>query len=119
MQGTVVTYSYHTAGTLGANHSFTFILPFDAQLIHVSAVGSNTNNGILDVGKTGALEEYVKDKDNGDGGTPRTVDTPGEFVGSNYPHIAAGTTIVATLDYDGAGGTATADFTLVLTFTEG
>jgi hypothetical protein len=119
MQGTRVTYTYHTAGTLAANHSFVFTLPFDAQLVHVSAVGSNTNNGILDVGYTGALEAYVKDKDIGDGGVPGCVDDPSEFVGSNNPHIAAGTVIVATLDYDGASGTAAADFTLVLTFTEG
>ena len=119
MQGTRVTYTYHTAGTLAANHSFTFTLPFDAQLVHVSAVGSNASSGILDVGYTGALEAYVLNKDIGDSGVPGCVDAPDEFVGGNYPHIAAGTVIVATLDYDGAGGTAAADFTLVLTFTEG
>jgi hypothetical protein len=47
------------------------------------------------------------------------LDEPGDFVGSNFPHIAALTNIICTLDYDGAGGTAAADFTLVLTFTEG
>jgi hypothetical protein len=111
--------SYHTAGTLAANHAFTFTIPFDCTLEFISAVGSNTNNGILDIGYTGALEAYVKDKDIGDGGVPGTVDAPGEFVGSNYPHIAAGTVLVATLDYDGAGGTAAADFTLVMVFSEG
>jgi hypothetical protein len=119
MQGDHVTYTYHTAGTLAANHTFTFTLPFAAQLVHVSAVGSNANNGILDVGNSSDAEAYVKDKDIGDSGTPGVVDAPGEFVGGNYPHIAAGTIIKATLDYDGATGTATADFTLVLTFTEG
>jgi hypothetical protein len=82
-------------------------------------VGSNNNNGILDVGYTGALEAYVLNKAVGINGTPGAVDAPGEFVGSNYPHIAAGTVVVATLDYDGAGGTATADFTLVMVFSEG
>jgi hypothetical protein len=119
MQGDHFAVSYHTAGTLAANHSFTFTAPFDMTLEFVSAVGSNTNNGILDVGYTGALEAYVLNKDIGDGGVPGTVDAPGEFVGSNYPHIAAGTVVVATLDYDGAGGTASADFTLVMVFSEG
>jgi hypothetical protein len=119
MQGTRVTYTYHTAGTLAANHVFCFTLPFDAQLVHVSAVGSNSNNGILDVGNSSDAEAYVKDKDIGDSYTPGCVDDPSEFVGSNNPHIAAGTIIKATLDNDGAGGTAAADFTLVLTFTEG
>jgi hypothetical protein len=119
MQGTHFAVSYHTAGALAANHSFTFTMPFDGQLVFVSAVGSNANSGILDVGYTGALEAYVLNKDIGDSGTPGTVDAPGEFVGSNYPHIVAGTVVVATLDYDGAGGTATQDFTLVMVFTEG
>jgi hypothetical protein len=119
MDGMRVTYSYHTAGTLAANHSFVFTLPFAATLVHVSAVGSNTNNGILDVGKSGSTEAYVKDKDIGDSGTPATCYLPTDFVGSNFPHIDKDTVIVASLDYDGASGTATADFTLVLTFLEG
>ena len=119
MQGNHFAVSYHTAGNAAANHVFTFTAPFDCTLEYVSAVGSNTNNGILDVGYTGALEAYVINKDVGDGGVPGTVDAPGEFVGSNYPHIAAGTVVTASLDYDGAGGTAVADFTLVMVFTEG
>jgi hypothetical protein len=119
MQGTRVTYSYHTAGTLAANHVFCFNLPFDAQLVHVSAVGSNANNGILDLGNSSDAEAYVLNKDIGDSYTPAVCSAASDFTGSNYPHIAAGTIIKATLDYDGAGGTAAADFTLVLTFTEG
>ena len=119
MLGTFFTVSYHTAGTLAANHSFKFKLPFDAQLIFVSAVGSNANNGILDVGDSADGEAYVKDMDIGDSGTPALADEPGDFVGDNYPHITKGTIIAAALDYDGASGTAAADFTLVLGFTEG
>jgi len=119
MQGNHFAVSYHTAGNAAANHVFTFTAPFDCTLEYVSAVGSNTNNGILDIGYTGALEAYVLNKDVGDGLVPGTVDAPGEFVGSNYPHIAAGTVVTASLDYDGAGGTAVADFTLVMVFTEG
>jgi len=119
MQGTRFTVSYHTAGNLAANHSFIFKLPFDAQLIGVSAVASNASSGILDVGYTGALEAYVKDMDVGDSAVAAVLDENTDFVGSQFPHIVALTNIIATLDYDGAGGTAAADFTLVLTFTEG
>jgi hypothetical protein len=119
MQGTRITYAFHVPGTLAANLDIKFTLPFDAQLVHVSAVGSNANNGILDVGNSSDAEAYVKDKDIGDSGTPGVVDAPEEFVPTNYPHIAAGTIIACALDYDGAGGTAAHDFTLVLTFTEG
>jgi hypothetical protein len=119
MQGMRVTYSYHTAGTLAANHTFIFTIPFDSQLVHVSAVGSNSNNGILDVGTSSDTDLYVSNLDVGDSNVPACADDPADFVGSNYPHIAAGTVIEAELDYDGAGGTAVHDFTLVLTFTEG
>ena len=119
MQGTRFTVSYHTAGTLAANHSFIFKLPFDAQLIGVSAAASNASSGILDVGYTGALEAYVKNMDIGDSSVAAVHDEPGDFEGDNFPHIAAGTNIIASLDYDGAGGTAAADYTLVLVFTEG
>ncbi len=118
MQGTVFTVNYHTAGTLAANHQFRFKLPFDAQLISVSAGGSNTNNGIIDVGNSGDVDAYLDAKDIGDGGTP-AIFGKADFVGTEFPHIAAGTIIVANLDYDGASGTATADYTLVLTFYEG
>ena len=119
MQGTRFTISYHTAGTLAANHSFIFKLPFDAQLIGVSAAASNASSGILDVGYTGALEAYVANMDIGDSSVAAIYDEDTDFVGDVFPHIAAGTNIIATLDYDGAGGTAAADFTLVMCFTEG
>ncbi len=118
MQGTVFTVTYHTAGTLAANHSLRFKLPFDAQLISVSAVGSNTNNGIIDIGPSTDTDGYLDAKDIGDGGTP-AIFGKADFVGAEFPHIAAGTIISATLDYDGAAGTATADYTLVMVFTEG
>ncbi len=119
MLGDFFTVSYHTAGALAANHAFKFQLPFDASLVFVSAVGSNANNGILDVGSSTAGEAYVKNLDIGDSGTPALVDEEGEFEGDVFPHITKGTIIVAALDYDGAGGTATQDFTLVLGFMKG
>ena len=119
MQGTRFTVSYHTAGTLAANHSFIFKVPFDCQLIGVSAVTSNASSGILDVGYTGALEAYVANMDVGDSSIAAILDEAGDFEGDNFPHIPALTNIICTLDYDGAGGTAAADFTLVLIFTEG
>ena len=119
MQGDHFTVSYHTAGALAANHSFIFKVPFACQLVGVSAAASNASSGILDVGYTGALEAYVLNMDVGDSNVAAILDENTDFVGGQFPHIAAGTNIIATLDYDGAGGTAAQDFTLVLTFTEG
>jgi hypothetical protein len=119
MQGTRFTVSYHTAGTLAANHSFIFKLPFACQLIGVSAAASNASSAILDIGYTGALEAYVANMDVGDSSVAAIYQENTDFEGDEFPHIAAETNIICTLDYDGAGGTAAADFTLVLTFTEG
>ncbi len=119
MQNTHVTYTYHTAGALAADHQFIFTLPFDAQLVGVSAVGTNVNNAILDVGTTATQEAYVKDLDVGDSSVPASLTAPSGFVGGNYPHLTAGTVVRAYLDFDGAAGTAVQNFTLVLTFTEG
>ena len=59
------------------------------------------------------------DMDVGDSSVAAILDENTDFVGSQFPHIVGGTNIIATLDYDGAGGTAAADFTLVMVFTEG
>ena len=119
MQGTHFTITYHTAGTLAANHSFIFKLPFPAQLVGVSAANTAATDAVLDIGYTGSLEAYVADMAVGDSSVAAVLDEPGDFVGSNFPHIAANTNIIATLDYDGSDGTAAANCTLVLTFTEG
>ena len=117
--------AYHVPGTLSANLSIKFTAPFDCTLLHVSAVGSNANNGLLIIGDSSDDDEYLTSSSIGDSGTPAEfdgdnfVDTSGNTHARYYPRIADGTVVVIALDYDGAGGTATADFTLVLTFAEG
>jgi len=119
MQGNHFTISYHTAGTLAANHTFTFTVPFACTLVAVSAVASNASSGILDVGTSSDTDLYVSNMDVGDSNVPALYDEAGDFESDVYPHIAAGTVVEAELDYDGAGGTAAQNFTLVLTFEEG
>lgn len=114
----IFTHTYHVPGTLAANISIKYTAPADCQLIHVSAVGSNTNNGILDVGPSTDTDGYLDGVSIGDGGTPAEFDRD-DFVGSQFAHIVKGTIVVVSLDYDGSSGTATHDFTVVLTFLEG
>ena len=118
MLGNVFTIPIVVPGTLAANITFTFVLPVDCQLIHVSANGSNANDGKLTIGKIGTLEAYLASAAIGDSDTPVEFDRT-DFVGDQFPHITAGTMINVGLDFDGAGGTATANFTCVLTFLEG
>jgi hypothetical protein len=118
MLGNLFTQTIHVPGTLAANIAVKYILPVDVKLIHVSACGSNTNNGILDIGPSTDTDGYLDGVDIGDGDVP-TEFSRSNFVGTQFPHITKGTIICVSLDYDGAGGTATANFTAILTFLEG
>ena len=118
MLGNTFTITIHIPGTLAANVSACFTVPEACQLIHASAVGSNANDGKLELGTTSDADAYLVSAAIGDSNVPVEFDQD-NFVGGEFPHIADGTVFAAALDYDGAGGTATANFTLVLTFLEG
>jgi hypothetical protein len=117
--------AFHIPGTLSANVSIKYTAPCNCTLLHVSAVGSNANDGLLTIGDSSDADEYLTSSSIGDSGTPVEfdgddfVDTSGNTHTLYYPRIADGTVVVIALDYDGASGTATADFTIVLTFAEG
>jgi hypothetical protein len=114
----VVQQSYHIPGTLAANITIYFTVPFDCQLVHVSAVASNDSDATLILGPSTDTDGYLESCTIGDSAVP-VEKGRSNFVGGEYPHIADGTIFVATLDFDGAGGTAAQNVTLVLTFTEG
>ena len=118
MLGNMFTNTIVVPGTLAANITVTFTVPVDCQLIHVSANGSNANDGKLTIGKIGTLEAYLASAAIGDSDTPAEFDRD-NFIGTQFPHIDKGTKVNVGLDFDGAGGTATANFTCVLTFLEG
>jgi hypothetical protein len=117
--------SYHIPGTLAADVTITFTAPCDCTLLHVSAVASNDSDATLIAGDSSDTDEYLTSSAIGDSGTPVEfdgddfVDAGGNSHNRYYPRIAGGTVVVVTLDYDGAGGTAAHDVTLVLTFAEG
>ena len=114
----IFTHTYHVPGTLSANLAITFKVPCDCTLLHVSVVGSNTNNAQVKVGDSSDDARHLVFKDIGDGGAPAVFDRD-DFVGGQYPRVATGDTLLITLDYDGASGTAAQNVTLVLTFAEG
>ena len=117
--------TYLIPGTLSADVNIRFAAPFDMTLLHVSACGSNANDGLLTIGDDSDADEYLTSSAIGDSNTPAVfdgndfVDTSGNSHGRYYPRIEAGGIVAIALDHDGDGGTATDDFTLVLTFAEG
>ena len=117
--------TYLIPGTLSADVNIRFTAPFDMTLLHVSACGSNANDGLLTIGDSDDADEYLTSSSIGDSNVPAVfdgdnfVDTSGNSHGRYYPRIADGKVVVIALDHDGDGGTATDDFSLVLTFAEG
>ncbi len=120
MLGTKKVYSFHVPGTLAADLAIKFKAPQDMSLEHVSAVSSANSNTKIKIGTSADDDAYflLAEAGVGKSGTPAEIGRA-DFVGGQYPHIAKGTTFTVDVDYDGAGGTAGANFTLVLTFSEG
>jgi hypothetical protein len=117
----IFTHTYHIPGTLGADLNIRFKLPCNAQLLHVSATGSNAAAAGLSLGHAADGAAYMTKKAVGVSGAPAIFDRD-DFVGSQFPHIARGSVFTAALDYDynnGGSASASADITLVFTFTEG
>lgn len=119
MDGMRVFFPIHVAGTLAANLGVNFTAPCDLTLVEVQSVGSNANDGLLKVGTSADDDLYLLSHSIGDSGTPVRKETMAEFVGEQFPHITKGTIVVFTLDFDGAGGTATANFSALAVFLEG
>jgi len=111
-------HTFHVPGTLAANIGIYYTVPCDCQLQHVSAVASNDSDATLKIGNSGDDDAYLVAATIGDSGTPVEF-VRSNFVGGQFPHIADGTIVSFILDYDGTGGTAADDFTLVATFSEG
>jgi hypothetical protein len=111
-------HAYHVPGTLSADLAIYFKAPSPCTLLHVSAVGSNSNNGLIKIGTSSNDDAYLEEASIGDSGTPVEFDQD-DFVDDQFPRISDGDVVKITLDHDGDSGTAAHDFTLVLTFAEG
>ena len=122
--GQKFTMSWHVAGALAADLNIRFKMPTPAQLVHVSAVGSNTAAAGLTIGTAGDADAYMAKKSIGVSGTPVGFDYTdfATYADKAYPRPTAGTNIVFALDFNYNGGgnaLASADVTIVATFLEG
>jgi hypothetical protein len=117
--------AFHVPGTLTANIVITFTASGPCSLVHVSACASNDSDATLILGTSADTNGYLEATVIGDSGTPlefERADFDGALLtdaGKENPRLADGTVFVATVDFDGAAGTAADDLTLVLEFTEG
>ena len=115
MDERMVSIAWSVDGTLAANKSFYWTLPFGFTLQHISAVGSNANDATLSVGITGALAAAMAATALGDSGVPVEFELA-DFVDTVSPyHFEEGDVLTLTVDFDGASGTAVNDLQIVVT----
>jgi hypothetical protein len=115
----LITYSLHIPGTLVANLTPVFAVPFDCTLLHVSAVASNNSDATLKVGTVANPQAYLAEFPIGDNQVPAVKASFKDFVGGQYPRLTAGSSLLITLDYDGNSGTAAQNVSLALTLAKG
>jgi hypothetical protein len=122
MQGNLYRHTVHLSGTLAANAQGYIYLPDGATLKNVAAVASNASNATLSLGTVAAATAVLTAFAIGASGVPiakkfgdwnGTLATPGE----NY-YIGPGITLLWTLDFDGAAGTAAQNVSIQFDFLE-
>ena len=119
MQGNKIVKTFHFTGTLAADVNIRFTVESTMHLIHTSSVASNDSDATLAIGISTDTDSILTAATIGDSNTP-VEKTPSDFSTVNATGLLNdGDIFVATLDYDGASGTAAQDVTLVFTFTEG
>ena len=115
----IIAMPFHVPGTLSANITVYFTAPFDMQLVKVQSVNTvAASNATLIVGASDNTDAYLESHTIGNNSVPLEKGRA-DFVGAQYPHIAKGTVVVVTVDFDGSTGTAAANLTVILFFTKG
>jgi len=106
-------------GTLAAAVTFKTTIPSPCTLQHLSMVQSNAGNARVKIGTSADDDAYLAYTEAGQSGTPVTKSALSDWIGAARPHLAKDEIFAVYVDHDGDGGTAAADLTMVLTFTEG
>ena len=125
MQGNRIHHTYHIPGTLAANIAIQFTVEANMSLLHVSAVASNDSDATIEIGSSADQNGFLVAAVIGDSNVPAEfaiADFDGALLGSpgsEYPRLTDGLIFTVDLDYDGAAGTAAANVTIVLVFSEG
>ena len=122
------TMVFFEPGTSGGDWDVNVTMPSACQLVHVSAVSSNTAGAQFTIGDDSDADEHLTAQTTGVSGTPTEFDGD-DFVDSDgnshtryYPHIADGEILTITVDHDyngGGSGADSANLCIVLTFVEG
>jgi hypothetical protein len=119
MQGHKLILPFHVPGTLTANITVTFVIPYDCRVKHVGACSSNDSDATLMLGISTDTNSILAAAVIGDSSVP-VEKTQANFATTNPTgKLSKGEILVLTVDFDGATGTAADDLTVVITLLEG
>ena len=104
----------HVPGSLAANLVASYMADRNWKITHVSACASNDSDATIKIGNDANDDAYLEAAVIGDSGVPVEFDRD-DFVDDQFPTHAKGDVLIITIDYDGAGGTAADDFSLLIT----
>lgn len=119
MLGTHIPFPILIPGTLTADVSFRFKAPIGMQLVGVGAACDDTTSFILDVGTAADVDAWLDGVTVTGAAATTTAFGRSDFVGSEFPHWAAGAEVLVSVDFDGGAGGNAANVSIVLWLTEG
>jgi hypothetical protein len=119
MQGNLFTINVNGNGQLAADVVYRFALPVGATLIGGSAICDADDSFLLNFGTTADADAYIDDLTVTGSATACTDIAPSSLVDGAPMHIAAGTDLIVTIDYDGGAGDDAANAAVCLVFREG
>lgn len=104
----------HVPGSLAANLVATVTADRNWKITHVSACASNDSDALIKIGNDANDDAYLESAVIGDSGVPVEFDRD-DFVDEQFPTHEKGDVLIVNVDFDGDGGTAADDFSLVIT----
>ena len=123
MDGLRFPVAIHLHGTLAADAQGAFALPIGMTFESVCACASNDSDAKLQLGLGDDADGLMTAKAISDSGVPKTfvkTDFNGALADAkNPPHLDKGAVVTWKVDFDGAGGTAAADVSILFSFLEG
>lgn len=120
MQGTYIPICLNFLdAALAANATYRVAFPFPVQLVAVNAACADTTSFILDIGTAADPDAYLDGVTVTGAAATTTAYGRSDFVNGEFPHVAASTELLISIDYDGGAGGDASDVSVTVLFTEG
>lgn len=110
-----LTWNIHVPGALAQNVNARWVVPYNCQVVQVSASGSNDSDATIQIGTSTDTNAILVASNVGDNGIPIAYDTDDWDVVNPVGALGKGEVLALVVDYDGPAGTAVSDLTVSIT----